>query len=620
MRLFIAEKPSVANAIAAELGVIKKHRGYTECKNNTCVTHCFGHMLELAAPDFYLPDDIPKNKNGTKKWRVEDLPILPAEFALLEKKDSADQLAVINKLIKKAATVVNAGDIDREGQNLVDELLQKANYRGEVLRYWASAITPAAINSAIANLEPNEKYFPMGEAARARSIADWLIGMNASRAYTLRTDRGGTPMLVAIGRVQTPVLNLIAQRDRNIETFAPKDFFNLLVNAELDGLAISASWKPKNDQAGLDEEGRLIDVGTAEELASSIGTSAVVTKAETSPKTQAHPQCWALGALTTEASKQYGMTAQQVLDTAQALYETHKITTYPRSDCGYLPVDQHAFAADILAALNTCEHFQKHIAKTDPKRKSATFNDKKVTAHHGIVPTGTKPELAKLNLLERQLFDLICLRYIAQFLPAHHYDQTKLELDVGGEIFECKGNIVTELGWKATGERGSKETLLPALTVGQAIGVDVQLTTAKTKAPSRFTEGSIMQAMENIDKFVPDSAHKKLLREGDGIGTPATRANILVQLKARGYIETVGTGKKEYLQSSASGRAVVDMLPEQLKSPTLTALLERQFKKIETGELSVDAFLLQQADMIKKIVTAANSGAVTVRGLTKGKR
>ena len=623
MRLFIAEKPSVAKAIAGELGATGKGDGFIECGTDK-VTWCFGHMLEQADPDEYTPDDVPRGQSGKKVWRVDELPIIPESWILKPKDDAKKQLAVIGKLLKEAKEIVNAGDPDREGQLLVDEVLEHFRNSKPVRRFWVSAQDSVSVKRGLAALKENTTYAGWADAARGRQRADWLIGMNLSRAYTLRAQRGGSRALLTVGRVQTPTLALVVARDREIEAFKAVPYHTIRAVVQHAGGSFAAAWKAKEDQAGLDSEGRLVDTAVADALVAAVkGQPGTIAAYKQEAKKQNQPLAFALSDITALASAKFGYSAEDVLNTCQALYETHKLTSYPRTDCAYLPESQHADAPRVLEAI---KHVNPELAGlvdgADPRIKSKTLDDSKITAHHGIVPTMQKGNKAALSERERNIYDLIVRAYLAQFYPLHEYMQTTVGVEIAGENFAASGKVVTRNGWRdvysQADEEGEKDEdddsgtqALPSMAQGDAVTcTDATRKDAKTKPPARFTEGTLIRAMENIHKFVSDAEHKKMLREGDGIGTSATRASIISELKRREFLAVKG----KQIISTTLGRSVIDALPEVVKSPVLTALYERMLKGVEQGTAALDAFITKQETFIRDQVAKANSGAVTIAG------
>jgi len=627
MKLFIAEKPKMARAIARELGTTGKGDGFIQCGGDITVTWCRGHMLEQAEPDEYTPDEVPRGSNGKKVWRVDELPIIPSDWILQIKDDTKKQLAVIGKLLKKAHEVVNAGDPDREGQLLVDEVLEHFHDTKPVYRFLSSGFDSVSVKRGLDAINDNASYVGWADAARARGRADWLIGMNLSRAYTLRAQRGGSRVLLTVGRVQTPTLNLVVTRDREIEAFKPAPYHTIRADIQhSSGGTFSATWKAKEDQEGLDSEGRLVDSAIANALVTAVTNKpGTITEYKQEAKKQNQPLVLKGTDITVIASSKYGYTAEDVLNTCQALYETHELTTYPRTDCAHLPESQHADAADTLDAI---KHVMPDLAGivdgADPRIKSKTWDDSKITAHHGIIPTMHKGNAASLSDMDRNIYDLIVRAYIAQFYSLHEFMKTTVAVEVVGEDFAVTGKVVTRNGWRdvfqdndedAKQDQGSSDKqALPAMAKGDAVTcAQVARNDSKTKAPSRFTEGTLLLAMENIHRFVTEPEHKKMLRDGDGIGTPATRPSILSELKRREFL--VPKGKQ--IISTTLGRSMIDALPEVIKSPVLTALYERMLKGIELGSAELSAFLAKQEAFVRDQVTKANNGAVAIAGGTE---
>lgn len=621
MRLFIAEKPSVAKAIAEELGVTAKEEGYLCCGDDR-ITWCFGHLLELAEPDCYTPEDAPKSpKTGKKLWRMEDLPIIPSHWIIQPKPDSKKQLKIIGNLLKDATLVINAGDADREGQLLVDEVLIYFNNQKPVKRFWVAAHDSTSLKRGLSSMSDNQTYHGLGRAALARSQADWLIGMNLSRAYTLNASKNGQRALVTVGRVQTPTLNLVVTRDREIAAFQSKPFYTIKAAFNAENRTFLADWKACENQQGLDEEDRLIDLNRANRLVEQVsGRLGIIKAYKKELQTKQHPKAYSLSDLTLEASNRHGFSASEVLDVCQALYETHKLTTYPRTDCGFLPESQFADARAILTTLSVINPELTHlIDKADVSIKSKTWDDKKVTVHFGIIPTLHQGSKERLSPREGIIYELIVKRYIAQFYPLHEYESTSIEIDVESLLFIAKGKTIVQNGWcdvyeEPTEEPEQSETnqILPVVSQGSQINcLKASRVDTKTKPPARFTEGTLQRAMENIHKYIADADHKKLLRDGDGIGTPATRASIISELKNRGFIEPKGKN----IVSTLLGQSIVDALPETVKSPVLTAMFERILKTIEQEPEHFGSFMEKQTAFVTEQVNVANQQSITLSGL-----
>ena len=605
MRLFIAEKPSVANAIVAELGCVTRGDGFITCKDGSVVTWCFGHLLEQAEPDAYLPDDVPRTKKGSKVWRFEDLPIYPKNWKLLPKNDKGvkKQLATIGKLLKKASLVVHAGDPDREGQLLVDEVLEHFRYTGRVQRFWVSAQDSASIRKGLTNLRDNETFDGMRLAALGRSRADWLLGMNLSRAYTLARQAQGKKELIAVGRVQTSTLALVAKRDVAIRDFKPVPYF--VIKARLGGgKPFTAVWEPEESQAGIDEQKRLVDrciAAALQQRLKAVGQATVVRCSRT-PKKIAQPKAFSLADIQLGASNQFGFSAEKTLNLCQSLYETHKATSYPRTDCSFLPESQYADAKNVLAAIaKTMPPLAGLVAKCDCSIQSPTWNDKKITAHHGIIPTQQAADGSKFSDDERKIYRLIAERYLSNFLPAHEYLACSIELRIATERFSAKGRLVTKPGWKVVTSAADEDKAddegqaLPELKSGLQLPVSgIDCEEDRTKPPAAFTEGTLIRAMENIHQAVNDPQSKKFLKEGDGIGTPATRAAIIAELKRKKYLEV--KGKK--IVATELGLHLLQVVPDVMKNPVLTALFERILREVEAGNVPLDVFIEKQKQLV----------------------
>lgn len=621
MRLFIAEKPSVAKALAEELGVTGKGEGYIECGKDK-ITWCFGHMLELAEPDEYTSDEVPCSpKTGKKLWRIDELPIIPATWIVKPKKEAEKQLKIMGHLLKEARLIINAGDSDREGQLLIDEVLEYFNAKQPVQRFWVSAHDSVSLQRGLSSMKDNTQFKGLSLAAMGRSRADWLIGMNLSRAYTLRAQRGGSNALLTVGRVQTPTLALVVGRDREIESFKPMAYHTIKAAFQVGNNAFVANWQATEDQQGLDCEGRLVEPLIANQLIHLVtGKSGLITHYVQEPKKKNHPRAYSLSDITLTASNQFGYTATEVLDACQSLYETHKLTSYPRTDCGFLPESQFSDAPQILEALKHVNpELLALIERCDTSIKSNTWDDSKVGAHYGIIPTMHQGSTAGLNDIERSIYDLIVRAYLAQFYPLHEYLSTIVHIDVNGVAFKTTGKTITHNGWRdvyslvdeEAGVEALENQMLPPMNVNDAVTcLKATRMDAKTKPPSRFTEGTLQRAMENIHKYIVEKEHKKMLREGDGIGTSATRASIISELKRRNFLETRG----KHIISTSLGKSILDALPEVVKSPILTAMYERVLKDMERDETLLNGFIDKQIKFVEELVKQANNGAIRIAG------
>lgn len=592
MRVFVAEKPSVAEAIAKQLSRdAKKTQHFWECGEDK-VTWCFGHLLEMASPEDY--------NERYKNWAIRDLPVVPEHWKMRSKGSNGSHLSEMKKLLTSASLIVNAGDPDREGQLVVDEILQYYRIRTKVQRLWLNAVDPASIKKALASLEPNEKYHPFMETALGRQRADWLIGMNLSRFFTtLWTERGGKRVTFSVGRVQTPTLALIVARDKEITAFNPHDYFTLqCCFKSVNGEAVQLKWvkdraESQEPPGRRDQDGRIIQRSYLDEIATSLqGARAVVEDSTGEEKTEHAPLPFSLSELQKLANKRFGYSPKQVLDGCQALYEKYTLTTYPRTDCGYLKESQHAEAPAIFAAVraNMGNDFD-WPERLDPEMKSKAWNDKKVTAHHGIIPTVTKVNLGDVPERERRLYGLIVNRYLAQFLPPHVYIAMKIVVLAGTHQMEATARAVKKIGWRVLegkDEEEGEEAPVVDLDEGEIGHIsDAVVKRQTTKPPERFTGATLIDAMKNAHRFVGDDDVKAILKDSEGIGTEATRADTIDGLVARFYIEEHKKGKKTEYRSTVLGEILIDFLPKLFTSPELTAYLETRLADVGKGNLTL---------------------------------
>jgi len=601
-RLYLCEKPSQAKDIARVLGASSRQDGYFE-GSGVKVTWCFGHLLEMAAPDDY--------DSELKKWRLESLPIIPQQWILNVRKDAKKQYNTIVRLFKQVDEIVIATDADREGEAIAREIMELAGWHGPVSRLWLSALDDKSIRAALNNLLPGEKTEALYHAASARSKADWLVGMTLSRLYTLSAQAAGHEGVMSVGRVQTPTLKLVVDRDRLIENFKPVPYFEVLaVFSTGKGEPFTAKWQVPESLA--DGEGRCLSQSSAQTVADRCRHQAgIVQSAETKRVKEAPPLPFALSSLQQEASKRFGMGAGQVLEIAQSLYETHKITTYPRTDCSYLPTSQLADAETIIKMLEGRDEYRELAQQANPTLKSKAWNDSKITAHHAIIPTGS-PVSKPLTEPEKQLFDLIVRRFLSQFYPAFEYDQTRLLIDVTGDLFGATGRQIIKPGWKAVegkSDETKRETELPVVQNNDKLTVtDSRVENKQTQPPARFTEGTLIQAMKNIGRMVENPVLKKRLRETSGIGTEATRASIIDVLLKRGFIKKQG---KKHLISTDQARSLIDALPEPVKDPATTAVWEQALEEIAQGHGDAERFINDQASMVSKLTEIVKNNLTT---------
>ncbi|MBQ7516087.1 MAG: DNA topoisomerase 3 [Schwartzia sp.] len=621
MRLYIAEKPSMGREIAKCLpGPARSGDGFIETGGGV-VTWCFGHILRQAEPGEYDEKYL--------KWRAEDLPIVPESWRLLVDKSCARQFAIVKGLIAKADEIVHAGDPDREGQLLVDEVLDYVGNTKPVRRILLNALDEKSIREANADLRDNRDFLPLKESALARSRADWLIGMNLSRAYTLAARRAGHDLTLPVGRVKTPTLALVVRREREIKGFHPVAYYTIKANFRHANGSFSAVWKPADDQPGLDSEGRLTDRQQAEAKLAlfEAGGDGVINEYSKAKKSEPPPLPFSLSSLQVLAGRRFGYEPQQVLDTAQQLYEK-KLTSYPRSDCEYLPKNQLPAAKTILANLSAIgdETLSAWAKGADITLKSRAWNDSKITAHHAIIPTTVRVRLETLTEMQRNLYFLIARGYLAQFYPLHLYDQTKVGVLYAGEQFNASGRTVRDMGWKAlysgkqaaeTEEKDEEAAALPPMKKGDKAAYDGgRLDEKQTKPPQRFTPSTLLAAMKDIHKFVKDPATKKKLRDVSGIGTEATRASIIEDLIKRRFLKT--EGKKKILSPQPSAELLIDALPEEMTLPDKTAVWEDELHSMAAGQGAIENFLREQADFARRLCEAARHTEMAAGELPAG--
>ena len=594
MKLFIAEKPSLGRAIAAGLGDAEKRNGYIECGQNV-VTWCFGHLLEMNQPEAY--------DERYKVWKKEDLPILPNFFQTSVRKDAAAQMKIIGKLLRDAESVVNAGDPDREGQLLVDEVLEYHDYTGSCERIWLAALDDKSVKKALASMTGNNDYTGLRDAARARSQADWLVGMNCTRAMTLKGRDAGSQGVLSLGRVQTPTLALVVNRDLAIENFKPHPYFTLHVEILHEAGTFTGTFQPLDTQKGLDDQGRLINPDETYRIKKEVsGQAGKIIEAVTEKKKKNPPLPHCLSSLQKAASSKLGMGAKQVLDVAQALYEK-KLTTYPRSDCRYLPEEQFDEAGSVLTVLSNLPGLEQVAENTDSSIKSAAYNTKKVTAHHAIIPTGEIP--SNLSADESALYRMIAQSFCIQFYAAMEFEAQKILTGINHTVWKSTGRKILNPGWTAFIKEQDDETasnqVLPEVHQDDDItAAQVDIKSQKTKPPARFTEGTLIEAMANVHKFIEDTEAKKTLKENEGIGTEATRAGIIETLKARQLLEL----QQKNIISTDLGRQLVKMAPGVLTDPVTTAQWESRLSAIADGKESLSGFMTDQTNQVPELVKA----------------
>lgn len=616
MILYIAEKPSLGRAIADVLPKpLKKGDGFITAANGDCVSWCIGHLLEQVEPDSY--------DAAYKSWKFEHLPIVPQQWQMKPKSNTRSQLTILRGLVKQATQLVNAGDPDREGQLLVDEVIAHLGVKGTKLnqtqRLLVSDLNPQAVKRALGQLRSNREFIPLSTSALARSRADWLYGMNMTRAYTLQGRKVGYQGVLSVGRVQTPLLGLVVRRDESIADFVSKPFYEVLANLSTDKNEIfKAKWQPSEAcRPYMDEDGRVLSKGLAQNVVGRItDRNAQVTSLQSKDKQQSPPLPYSLSALQIDAAKRFSMSAKAVLDTCQSLYEKHKLITYPRSDSRYLPKDQFVLAPSVIGAvLKGASELVEGIDSPDPKIKSKAWNDKKVDAHHAIVPTEKVANLSGLTQAEKQIYLHVARQYLAQFYPVYQYHETQVEVEIEKGRFKTKAKQEKSQGWKQLFPKSSNslsqgdnegEDLqsLPPLIEGQILhSGQGELVEKHTQPPKAFTDATLLAAMTGINRYVTNPEIRKILKDTDGLGTEATRAGIIELLFKRGFL--VRQGKA--IVSTEVGKGLINSLPESATTPDMTALWESHLDAICRKEAKYQSFMQPLIESLGELITQAGA-------------
>jgi DNA topoisomerase-3 len=624
MILYIAEKPSLGRAIADVLPrPHHKGDGFIRAGNGDTVSWCIGHLLEQAEPDAYDP--------AFKQWRLEHLPILPQQWQLTPKPKTRKQLTVLRRLVKEADQLVHAGDPDREGQLLVDEVIEylgvKDAKRAAVQRCLISDLNPEAVRRALQRLRPNREFVPLSTSALARSRADWLYGLNLTRAYTIQGRKVGYDGVLSVGRVQTPLLGLVVRRDQAIAAFVPRPFYEVLAHLLTDAReAFHAKWQPSEACAPYqDEDGRVLSRPLADNVVRRIqGQPGTVLDVDKKRRRQAAPLPYSLSSLQIDAARRFGLSAKETLDCCQSLYEKHKLITYPRSDSRHLPLEHLARAPQVLGAIgHNCEGLATALAAADSRRKSQAWNDSKVDAHHAIIPTEKKQSTSALQGRERQLYELIARQYVGQFLDDHEYFETRVEIDIAGGRFRTQAREVIVAGWKPFFQRqepaeDDRLQLLPSLTPGQILQCERgELVEKMTQPPKHFTDATLLAAMTGIARFVEDRSIRQILKDTDGLGTEATRAGIIELLFRRGFLERRGKA----IHATPAGIGLIDSLPRQTTLPDMTAQWEARLEAICQREGSYSGFMADLLQVLGQLIdTACNTVPQGLQGLKSGTR
>ncbi|MFB4164392.1 DNA topoisomerase III [Alteribacillus sp. JSM 102045] len=584
--VILAEKPSAGKDIAKVLGCNKQGNGYIE-GSSYIVTWAFGHLVSLAEPEAY--------DKRYKTWNLEDLPMLPSRIKLSVIKKSGRQFNAVKSQLhrKDVKDVIIATDAGREGELVARWILEKAAVKKPVKRLWISSVTDQAIKQGFKQLKDGRKFTNLYNAAQARSEADWYVGMNATRALTTKYNAS-----LSCGRVQTPTLAMVAQRENEIAQFKPTSFQRIFAVTEN---GVTFWWK--NPQNG---ETRIFSNNKTEQILKEVKNHPIMIKAvQKKKKSDGPPLLFDLTELQREANNHYGFSAKETLNILQRLYETHKVLTYPRTDSRYLSSDIRSTLKQRLKACDV-QNYAKHvlkIKKNDWNINKKMINDKKVSDHHAIIPTEEPPQFSAMSDKEKKIYDLVIKRFLAAFFPQAQYVQTEIAAVINKEIFSAKGKRVLTEGWKGISnlQYENKEEKLPLLNEKEKIKISkTDSETGETKPPALFNEASLLSAMENPSRFMSGEDKQLLdtIKSKGGIGTVATRADIIEKLLSSFLIEKKGKS----LKITSKGKQLLELVPDKLKSPTLTAEWEQQLEDIEKGNLAKHLFIEEMKSYANEVV------------------
>ncbi|MBR5891971.1 MAG: DNA topoisomerase 3 [Bacteroidaceae bacterium] len=582
MILCIAEKKSVAESIGKVLGAIAPRDGFFE-GNGYCVTWALGHLCTLKEPNDYT--------EMWQRWSLSSLPMIPPKFGikLMGERSKERQFNIIKKLIEGAECIINCGDAGQEGELIQRWIMQKAQAKCPVKRLWVSSLTEEAIKEGFATLKDQSEYQSLYEAGLCRAIGDWLLGMNATRLYTLKY--GGNKQVLSIGRVQTPTLALIVKRQTEIENFVPKPYWELKT-------------KYRDVMFGV-VEGKFDEKEKAQEALQKIsGEPFTVTDISAKKGNELPPRLYDLTSLQVDCNKKYGMTSDVTLQTIQSLYEK-KYTTYPRVDTTYLSEDIYPKCENILKGLTDYQQLTAPLIGKPLLKSKKVFDNKKVTDHHAIIPTGVRPQA--LNENEKRVYNLVATHFIAIFYPECKFCTTTVLGESGGVNFKATGKVITDPGWRVVfaqeapdNDKDEKNEIMPAFTKGESGPHTPELAEKMTQPPKPYTEATLLRAMETAGKTVDDEELRDLMKE-NGIGRPSTRAEIIKTLFKRNYIRN----EKKNIFATPTGVELISIIRnELLKSAELTGQWEKKLRDIERHSYEAKLFVDELKAMLIEVVNS----------------
>ncbi|MFS0788521.1 DNA topoisomerase III [Shouchella sp. 1P09AA] len=596
-KAILAEKPSVGRDIARVLGANQKGNGFFEGKEYI-VTWGLGHLVTHADPEHY--------GEQYKNWRLEELPMLPKRLDLVVIKQTSKQFHTVKKVLNRqdVGEVIIATDAGREGELVARWILAKAHVKKPLKRLWISSVTDKAIKDGFKKLKDGRQYENLFAAAEARAEADWYVGINGTRALTTKHNAQ-----LSCGRVQTPTLAILATREKTIQSFKPTPYHTLQANVE-GGTTFRWYHRKSGDERMFNEE-------DAKALKDKVkGKALTITSVKAKKKHTPAPNLYDLTELQREANKRYGYSAKETLGALQKLYEQHKAVTYPRTDSRFLSSDLVDTLKDRLKAIDV-QPFRKTVLEASKlgitHAKKQMVNDAKVSDHHALIPTEQAPPISAMNDKETKLYYLIVRRFLANFFPASESEQTVVEAEVANEPFRTKGERMISLGWRQNeDEEQAKESKLPKFTEGEKLSLNgVELKRGETTPPARFNEATLLTAMEKPAQFMEekDAQISKTLAEAGGIGTVATRADIIEKLFSSFLIEKKGKD----LFVTSKGKQLLDLVPEELKSPALTAEWEQRLEKIVQGKEQKSAFIADMKQYAQSVVGQVKADTTTFR-------
>jgi DNA topoisomerase-3 len=609
-KLIIAEKPSVAADIARALGGFKRGGDYFESERYV-LSSAVGHLLELSVPEEH---DV---KRG--KWSFSRLPVIPPQFALAPIEKSAARLNLLLRLMKRkdVTGLVNACDAGREGELIFRYIVQHARNKKPIERLWLQSMTPQAIREGFERLRSDKEMLPLADAAKSRSEADWLVGINGTRAMTAFNSKEGGFYLTTVGRVQTPTLAILVEREERIRAFTPRAYWEVHARFAAEAGEYPGRWfdpKFKKDDDGERKSERLWSSQQAEAIVAACQGKTGIASEETRPSTQLSPLLYDLTSLQREANARFGFPARMTLALAQALYERHKVLTYPRTDARALPEDYLGTVKRTLETLSDARAFApfaRQILKQGwVKPNKRVFDDSKISDHFAIIPTLQTPR--SLNEAEQKLYDMVTRRFLAVFYPAAEYLQTTRVTRVGEHHFKTEGKVLQVPGWlavygRAGGEEGEN---LPPVVEGEKVSVrEIDAHAGDTKPPARYTEATLLSAMEGAGKLVEDDELRAAMA-AKGLGTPATRAAIIEGLIREDYLHREGRELVPTPKAFSLMFALHMLHILELSSPELTGEWEHRLKLIEAGKLTREEFMHQIRDLVKNVVSTIKHGEI----------